>query len=375
MNICSYIGISGPLARCLQVTRLWATMKIVAQRPEQGTEDESCHHHACGDIAAGTLLLLVLTGGVAAAEEPKVPKPDPLFSGLVLPDPPQQGQLWTPPASKLSQKWLDGARRLVAHGYANPRGCEYREARLSYGGLTHAWIIPNAPNERADAARFAVTWDGLVYPIITLGPAANVKKDVEALLLKAAKHKRRREKVVGGSFDDATGFGSGGFMEREDWVGGIARCAEYCDEPEVASRSSLLGIKSCTLMLLGEHNLAERLWNMWIDQGGAERQGQPAKPDDQVLVEEWAWSLFLRAVDAHRRGDDVIATHDAKQLVELWKGQPTHPFFADWPQRIADDAQWRLQTRRAAATNRAKSVPPSQRAADLVRNLEFSNDG
>ena len=40
--------------------------------------------------------------------------------------------------------------------------------------------MPLGPNDKADAQRFAVTWDGLVYPIVTVGKPANLKADVEA---------------------------------------------------------------------------------------------------------------------------------------------------------------------------------------------------
>ena len=327
---------------------------------------------------AGALYAAILGSGlVAAAEKPKAAGIDPLFTGTVLPVPPQQGRPWTAPAVKLSQKWMDGVRFLVGRGYADPRGCEYRDVRLAFGGQTHAWVIPQGRGERADNARFAVSWDGSVYPVMKIGATASVKDDVEALLLDAARHKRRRERAVGGSFDDATGFGSGGLQDMEVWVGGIARSAEGCSETELVSHSSLLGLKSCTLMLLGEATLAERAWNTWIDQGGAEHWGKPTtRTDDRILAEEWAWALFLRAVDAHRRGDDAIATHDAKSLIQLWKGEPSHSFFRNWPQRIAEDGEWRLRERHAS------SVPAAERpenfrfvAADHSPIAEFGGGG
>ncbi len=151
--------------------------------------------------------------------------------------------------------------------------------RLAFGGQTHAWVIPQGRGERADNARFAVSWDGSVYPVMKIGAPASVKDDVEALLLDAARHKRRRERAVGGSFDDATGFGSGGLQDMEVWVGGIARSAEGCSETELVSHSSLLGLKSCTLMLLGEATLAERAWNTWIRSGRCRALGQTDNSD------------------------------------------------------------------------------------------------
>ena len=329
---------------------------------------------------AGALYAAILGSGlVAAAEKPKAAGIDPLFTGTVLPVPPQQGRPWTAPAVKLSAEWMDGVRFLVGRGYADPRGCEYRDVRLAFGGQTHAWVIPQGRGERADNARFAVSWDGSVYPVMKIGAPPASRTTLRLSCSTRPDISGDGNAAVGGSFDDATGFGSGGLQDMEVWVGGIARSAEGCSETELVSHSSLLGLKSCTLMLLGEATLAERAWNTWINQGGAEHWGKPTtRTDDRILAEEWAWAPFLRAVDAHRRGDDAIATHDAKSLIQLWKGEPSHSFFRN---SAAADRRGRgvafagATCKSCSGEEFRKTSDSSQRITALLRNLEVADLG
>jgi hypothetical protein len=43
----------------------------------------------------------------------------------------------------------------------------------------HGWILPAKSGQ---TRQFAVGWNGLVYPVISVGAKADLKKDVEALL-------------------------------------------------------------------------------------------------------------------------------------------------------------------------------------------------
>ena len=320
-----------------------------------------------------SLLCLATIGAkcFAGAEAPEPGKHDPLFTGTSLPLPPQQGKPWTPPRVNLPQAWVDGIRALVRQGFADPRGCDYREVKLAFGGATHAWVIPQGPSEKQGGERFAVTWDGLVYPLIQIGEPASVQDDMEALLAETVKHPSRRVRTIVTSVN-AQGFGSGGWEEREVWMDGIARRAEYCSEQELVSQSSLLGPKSCTLLLLGEGALSERIWGVWTQQEG------DWSPDamERIAADEWGWALFLRAIEAHRRGDDVIATLTAKTLIALRKAKEEHPVFKRWPNRLAEDGVRRLQTppiRRVLETGLDKFPDRSQRIAALVRDLEVAD--
>jgi hypothetical protein len=69
---------------------------------------------------------------------------------------------------------------LFEQGVAHPRGCEYREVDLGDTTLltTHAFILRARPG---DGGRFVVGWDGVVYPAIRVGDAADLDADIRAL--------------------------------------------------------------------------------------------------------------------------------------------------------------------------------------------------
>ncbi len=146
--------------------------------------------HFVRKVWIGVLCLAATVGPTRAdgKEEKKSGEPVVPYKGASLPTPPQQGKPWVPPPVKLSRGWVDAVRNLWQQGYADPRGCEYREVTLAFAGATHAWLIPRDPSNKVSGNRYAVTWDGMVYPVICIGPAASVKSDVEALLTEAAKH-------------------------------------------------------------------------------------------------------------------------------------------------------------------------------------------
>ena len=74
---------------------------------------------------------------------------------------------------------------------ADPRGCEYHEVEIVEGRTfkTRAFVLPERPG---DAGRFAVSWDGVVYPVSSVGPAADLDADIRAL----ADAMRRAEKTT-----------------------------------------------------------------------------------------------------------------------------------------------------------------------------------
>ena len=72
-------------------------------------------------------LAVALAAGAATGEEPEKPPPPAPPTGTPLPQPPEQGQLWKPPKTKLPEKWVTAAAELIGCGFADPRGCEYRK--------------------------------------------------------------------------------------------------------------------------------------------------------------------------------------------------------------------------------------------------------
>src|SRR6266480_269541 len=78
---------------------------------------------------------------VALGSETNVPK----FSGRDLPSPPQKHRKWDPPATTLPTNLISSVRFLFDAGFADPRGCEYREYEAVAGlGIVkaHGWILP-----------------------------------------------------------------------------------------------------------------------------------------------------------------------------------------------------------------------------------------
>ena len=97
-------------------------------------------------------------------------RPPPPFKGESLPTPPQQNAPWTPPETALPEEFVEATRRLFDLGMADPRGLDYREIEVGTGrvlrrtGLveTRGWLLPAEAGEQ----RFAVCWNGLLYPVV-----------------------------------------------------------------------------------------------------------------------------------------------------------------------------------------------------------------
>ena len=345
------------------------------------------------------ILALAFVGRLgAAAKRLETPKSGALMMGTTLATPPKQGQPWKPPASKLPENWASAVQEILKHGIADPRGCEYREVELTCGsstwsgtGLvtTHAWVIPRGPTEKEGAQRLAVTWDGLVYPLAKIGSAADLKRDVEAML----------------AADDAWWKGTVQEYEKktkEDPKRAIAYWPHRWDhalpESSLVSYESLLPLKSCIMCILGDGELAERLWNAW--RRGTEMDGgRRVSADDPYLLfaRQWGWALFDRAVGAHKRGDDVISMLDAETLVRLEQaaeavaaargfprprdpgpGNRKMPYlnFGEPPSRLLEDETRRVKVgpvERVLEVGVGKFPDQSKRIAALVRDLEIAS--
>jgi hypothetical protein len=245
--------------------------------------------------------ILMSTIGVcskaSAQVKPASRKPGVMFKGNELPLPPQSGKHWKVPATKLPAPWGTAVQKLLSYGFADPRGCEYREVELTCGTLwwpnksfllrTHAWVLPQPVSGKPDAERFAVTWSGLVYPVVTVGEPAGLRADVEAQL----------------KFSQA---------ER------IPLFAE--PEERLLSHEYPHPLKGCLLLVLGEVDLAEKVWQVAEPYFDASRIKGPANRNDDPylgLVQNWASAHFDRVASARLRGDDVVSLASARLLLPL----------------------------------------------------------
>jgi hypothetical protein len=237
------------------------------------------------------LLAVALAAAPSPARPPRDTEPSPPFTGKAIPEPPRQKQPWKPPEHKLPPKFVDALRVLFDQGLADPRGCAYREVTVAIGSCwtgdagvqaTHAFVLPAGD----DGHRFAVCWNGLVYPLVGAGAKADLGADVAAAV-QAVQQRSPFE-------EDA------GRPQAEEGYG-------------VWHKS--LGVLAVALLLrAGEGQLATRLW----EAQHAPRPGEDRSANERDpylgLASNWAWSLFDHGLGAHMRGDDVPALHSFRQL-------------------------------------------------------------
>lgn len=234
-----------------------------------------------------------------------------LFQGETLPLPPQQNAAWTAPnlSAPFEHNFVSATSKLFEQGLADPRGCEYREieivAESDWRGVqtvkTHGWVLPF---KTSSSTRFAVGWNGLVYPLTSVGDKAGLQSDVATVLKNEqarrdynAKIKAQGHGVLHGLYGRATG------------------------ETESISFNTLLPIKACLLLRLGDAENARKLWQTSTQ--GLETWGEHDQDFERdaylLLATDWIWARFDRLLQARARGDDKLALIDAQFL------QTQHP--------------------------------------------------
>lgn len=135
----------------------------------------------CAFANAACFLTLLALPALGLAQD------TPSFPGTSLPVPPEQPRPWSVPRSDLPPEAAAAITKLFDQGLADPRGCEYREISVVTGSVwggasvmkTHGWIF----SEKGQG-NFAVSWSGLVYPLVSLGAPADLRADVLAFLKK-----------------------------------------------------------------------------------------------------------------------------------------------------------------------------------------------
>ena len=127
------------------------------------------------------------------------------------------------------------------------------------------------------------------------------------------------------------------------------------------AQDSILPIKVCLLLRLGENDSAAKVWtacNVSVKNSGGR---QSDKDPYLMLAGDWSWSLFDRMICAHMRGDVPLALVTARKLTKIQpnieaeaaqrgfahpqsygngmqkpKEQPYLPFLNQLPQLLAD---------------------------------------
>lgn len=289
-------------------------------------------------------------------------------SAAGLPLPPMSAQPWAPPETSLPPALVAATTKLFEQGLADPRGCEYREVEVMTGrcwgshaaAKIHGWLLP----ESGPGPRFAVGWNGLVYPVLNIGAPANLRDDIVQAI------KMDREIVAKHNRDNP----------------GSAYSRWWRATPEAASLShqAVQPLMACLLLRLGEENAARELWNAWSAAvpAGDENQPQSLVYPYLILSTDWLWSMFDRAVCAHMRGDDRLALAELRRLASIqpsvvaeagliWRGRKEDTLMFDWlkplPELLAD------QERRAREPSPAPPVadaPQAERISAAIRALD-----
>jgi hypothetical protein len=230
------------------------------------------------------------------------------FTGRELPSPPQQNIPWNPPAEarRLTANLVSASASLFAMGVADPRGCEYRQIEVTVGSVwggaaviaAHGWVLPGG----APGQQFGIGWNGLVYPLYSVGKLADLRHDISAAIAKDEEGRAQWAK------------------ERPPFP--FYRFRNALPEHYSLDFLSLLPLKASLLLRLGEVELAGKVWSAWT--AGM----QPELNDDSLhlrdpflmLATYWAWAMFERAVTAHMRSDDQLALLSARALAPLQTG-------------------------------------------------------
>ncbi|BCM89797.1 hypothetical protein IAD21_01645 [Abditibacteriota bacterium] len=296
-------------------------------------------------LKAIVCLVVPVSLSICRADTPQKPQPRvapiPVFTGGILLQPPAQDKKWVGDASPLS----DATRKLFAAGMADPRGLPYREITVVVGELwsggggrvkTHGWVF--------DHNKFAVCWNGLVYPLVSVGKPASVRADVATFLAADAKQRADAKKR-----DPEFGFHRFGSAFNEGWA---------------VSSEVILPLKAILLRRLGETTLAKRVLSAWED-------GGPFDKTPERLASDWTWACFDRAVCAHMRGDDVISLLMAQQLMAA---RPLLQKLAtdDQQKEMWDEAATLLQDEKRRLAQK-KATAPTDEVAAAIQDLQNVN--
>ena len=263
----------------------------------------------------------------------------------LFPVPPQQYAPWKAPNTKLPAKIVNAARNLFVLGLADPRGGEYREITVTTGDVwgresevaTHGWVLPQT--------NFAIAWNGLIYPLKSMGERVNLRDDL---------------------------FNLPPFEIRQ----AINETASIRCPPR-----SLIGV--CLLLRLGESAAAENLWRAAQLSPLATSKTRVAPSEE--LASHWAWALWNRALCAHLRGADEVALRDARQMKHLQpfieakvtadrrnnkNKTPFHLNFLGQLRRLASDQERRAKEEKLNAADTQKNPDKDIEIAALISNLE-----
>lgn len=292
-----------------------------------------------------------------------------------LPEPISQHAAWNPPSDVgVPDYVVKVTTTMFAAGLADPRGGSYREVDLPVpvGDKktleTHAWVFPGG---------YAVCWDGLVYRVKTVGPPADLDRDVHTI------------------------------VSAHPWSARMLIRRMEDHDPERAafwyslSYQTLAPTSIALLLRLGRSDLAAELWKApeggAVDCFGCPQQHEADEASWLVtMARAWFGTAYSRLVGAFSRDDYQDAVDVAESLLQWqarepdsWRERknwfplrvpnvsflaPVPALLADSKRRLQEPVRPPLDGQASPDADTQSAHPPSQtpaaRIADLIERLE-----
>jgi hypothetical protein len=206
-------------------------------------------------------------------------------SGGSIPIPPMQSKPWTLSSTNSPPNLQSAVSILFRTGMADPRGCDYREIEVVVGRLqsasgviikTRGWVLPAASGALTN---YAIGWNGLVYPVMSVGNPASAENDARDMI---------------------QAMGPPAIPNRVNFDVGIQT---YVDEEYSLNTRWLTQAKAAMIFRFASPELVEECSLLF-----------PRKDPFLALSTGFIWVAFDRAMSAHMRGDDTLAYATANML-------------------------------------------------------------
>lgn len=248
--------------------------------------------------------LALVVSSSFAEDDPEFRK-SPITRSEALPQ--QRWKLDEAEAKQWKEPFAKPLRKILEAGLPDPAKLPYRKIEIPTGNcsdgdsgitVTEGWLLPKGGTED----RFAIAWNGLVYPVVSDKGDADLAGTVAAMLVK--------EKDGSGWF--ATG------------------------ETLSVSPTNATVLRCLYLERLGFHDAAVKL----AVTGKSQEEEKPLNEDGMLvaLAGDWMWFLYDRAVCAHMRGDPKLA------LASLDEEMRIYPELKKWQmsanEKERDDKPW-----------------------------------
>jgi hypothetical protein len=243
-------------------------------------------------------------------------------------------------------------------------------------------------NTDQEAERWAIGWNGLLYPIASLGTHVDLASDVREMIRRSLEEPDHYKSVFGvGKIGSTTVIRNRDYEHR-----GIS-------EQTSLSPYRLTPLRVFLVFRFGATQIAEDMWKEYY------RDCDNSQEDPFLnIAVEWLWGIWDRAICAHLRGDDRIALFTLRQLLPLariceagWQGcrlpnyrygedgfrNPKFFFFAKDCAILLQDQERRLWEQTAGGTVKANFgwnpfeaasltnlISSEARAIELIRSLD-----